>query len=46
LRARKAIRAVGVAYGVCEVPAVPYEEHDQSLDAIVTERETIVVRRG
>ena len=46
LRARKAIRAVGVAYGVCEVPAVPYEEHDQSLDAIVTERETIVVRQG
>jgi 5-formyltetrahydrofolate cyclo-ligase len=44
LRASKMIRAVGVAYGVCEVAAVPYEAHDQSLDAIVTERETIMVR--
>jgi 5-formyltetrahydrofolate cyclo-ligase len=44
LRASKTIHAVGVAYGVCEVAAVPYEAHDQSLDAIVTERETIFVR--
>ena len=44
LRARKPIRAVGVAYGVCEVAAVPYEAHDQTLDAIVTEQETIFVR--
>ena len=43
LRAMKAIHAVGVAYGVCEVAAVPYEAHDQSLDAIVTEQETIFV---
>jgi 5-formyltetrahydrofolate cyclo-ligase len=43
LRAMKTIRAVGVAYGVCEVAAVPYEAHDQTLDAIVTERETIFV---
>ena len=46
LRARKIIRAVGVAYGICEVAAVPYEAHDQILDAVVTERETIVVRAG
>ena len=30
LRAMKTIHAVGVAYGVCEVAAVPYEAHDQS----------------
>ena len=44
LRATKTIHAVGVAYGVCEVAAVPYEAHDQSLDVIVTEQETIFVR--
>jgi 5-formyltetrahydrofolate cyclo-ligase len=44
LRAMKTIHAVGVAYGVCEVAAVPYEAHDQSLDVIVTEQETIFVR--
>jgi len=43
LRRLKAIRAVGVAYGVCEVASVPYEAHDQLLDAVVTERETIFV---
>ena len=41
LRAHKRIHAVGVAYGVCEVAAVPYEAHDQTLDSIVTEQETI-----
>ena len=40
----KPVHAVGVAYGVCEVAAVPYEAHDQSLDAIVTEQETILFR--
>jgi len=44
LRSTKTIHAVGVAYGVCEVAAVPYEAHDQCLDAIVTEHETIFVR--
>jgi 5-formyltetrahydrofolate cyclo-ligase len=43
LRAMKGIHAVGVAYGVCEVPAAPYEAHDQTLDAIVTEQETILI---
>jgi 5-formyltetrahydrofolate cyclo-ligase len=42
LRATKAVHAIGVAYGICEVAAVPYESHDQTLDAIVTERETIL----
>ncbi len=44
LRSIKRIHAVGVAYGVCEVAAVPYEAHDQSLDVVVTEHETIFVR--
>lgn len=44
LRATKPIHAVGVAYGVSEVAAVPYEAHDQSLDAVVTEQETILFR--
>jgi 5-formyltetrahydrofolate cyclo-ligase len=44
LRATKRIHAVGVAYGVCEVAAAPYEAHDQTLDVIVTEHETIFVR--
>lgn len=42
LRAIKPIRAVGIAYGVCEVAAVPYEAHDQSLDAMLTDQETIL----
>ena len=43
LRALRPVHAVGVAYGVCEVAAVPYEAHDQSLDAIVTEQETFLI---
>jgi 5-formyltetrahydrofolate cyclo-ligase len=42
LRAVKPIHAAGVAYGVCEVAVVPYETHDQSLDAVVTDQETIL----
>jgi 5-formyltetrahydrofolate cyclo-ligase len=42
LRAMKPVHAAGVAYGVCEIAAVPYEGHDQSLDAVVTEQETIL----
>jgi 5-formyltetrahydrofolate cyclo-ligase len=42
LRAMKPVHAIGVAYGVCEVDAVPYETHDQTLDAVVTEQETII----
>jgi 5-formyltetrahydrofolate cyclo-ligase len=42
LRAMKPVHAAGVAYGVCEIAAVPYEAHDQSLDAVVTEQETIL----
>jgi 5-formyltetrahydrofolate cyclo-ligase len=42
LRAIKPVHAVGVAYGVCEVAAVPYEAHDESLDAMLTDQETIL----
>jgi 5-formyltetrahydrofolate cyclo-ligase len=42
LRAMKPVHAIGVAYGVGEVAAVPYEAHDQTLDAMLTERETIL----
>lgn len=42
LRAMKPIHAAGVAYGVCEIAAVPYEDHDQRLDALITEQETIL----
>jgi 5-formyltetrahydrofolate cyclo-ligase len=42
LRAMKSVRAAGAAYGVCEIAAVPYENHDQTLDAVVTEQETIL----
>jgi 5-formyltetrahydrofolate cyclo-ligase len=45
LRAIKSIHAAGVAYGVCEIAAVPYETHDQSLDAVVTEQETILFHK-
>ena len=41
LRATKRVHAAGVAYGVGEVAFVPYETHDQTLDAVVTEQETI-----
>ncbi|MGI3902919.1 MAG: 5-formyltetrahydrofolate cyclo-ligase [Janthinobacterium lividum] len=37
LRRLKPIRAVGVAFAVQEVGAVPTEPHDQPLDALVTE---------
>jgi 5-formyltetrahydrofolate cyclo-ligase len=42
LRAIKPVRAVGVAFGVCEVAAVPYEAHDESLDAMLTDQETLL----
>jgi 5-formyltetrahydrofolate cyclo-ligase len=44
LRARGRIHAVGVAYSVCEVEAVPDEPHDQRLDFILTESELIDAR--
>jgi 5-formyltetrahydrofolate cyclo-ligase len=45
LRAARPIRAVGVAYSVCEIAAVPDEAYDEPLDFILTEREWIAARR-
>ena len=41
LRALKKVTAIGVAYAGQEIDAVPYEEFDQRLDWIMTEKETI-----
>jgi 5-formyltetrahydrofolate cyclo-ligase len=40
LRASKKVTAIGIAYAGQEVDAVPYEEFDQRLDWIMTEKET------
>ena len=44
LRAMKPILAVGTAYSVQEVPAIPEEPHDQRLDLVITETEWIDCR--
>lgn len=38
LRAAGRVTALGFAYGAQEVPALPVDDHDQRLDAVVTER--------
>jgi len=42
LRAQKEITAIGVAYAAQEVLYVPNDDHDQPLDFVVTEKDTIV----
>ncbi|WP_363347684.1 5-formyltetrahydrofolate cyclo-ligase [Methylocystis echinoides] len=42
LRSRKQVTAIGVAYSCQETDHVPTEPHDQRLDYLLTERETIV----
>jgi 5-formyltetrahydrofolate cyclo-ligase len=44
LRARKRIVAIGLAFAVQEVAAVPASAHDERLDFLMTERETIDFR--
>ena len=44
LRVRGPVRAVGVAYSVCEVDRIPDEPHDQRLDFVLTESELIDAR--
>jgi 5-formyltetrahydrofolate cyclo-ligase len=46
LRALKPIVAVGVAYGVAEIAAVPEGPHDQRLDYVLTESELIEIKGG
>jgi len=41
LRPRKKIVVIGLAYACQEAEAIPTEPHDQKLDYILTERETI-----
>jgi 5-formyltetrahydrofolate cyclo-ligase len=41
LRATRAIPAIGIAFACQEIERVPHEPHDQPLDIILTERETI-----
>ncbi len=45
LRSKRRTIAVGVAYAVCEVEAVPAEPHDETLDYILTEIELVKVAR-
>jgi len=44
LRAKKPIVAVGIAYAIQEVPAVPTTPRDARLDLVLTEREVIDFR--
>jgi 5-formyltetrahydrofolate cyclo-ligase len=46
LRARKPVVAVGIAYAVQEIAAVPAAPHDAALDLVLTEREIIDLRGG
>lgn len=45
LRAKGTVTAVGLAYAGQELPELPAEPHDQALDAILTEKEYIPVRK-
>jgi len=41
LRAQRAVAAIGIAFACQEIERVPHEPHDQPLDIVLTERETI-----
>ena len=44
LRARKPVTAIGIAFAAQEIPRVPATEHDERLDLVLTENETIDLR--
>ncbi|WP_448203376.1 5-formyltetrahydrofolate cyclo-ligase [Azospirillum sp. sgz302134] len=46
LRAIRPVLAVGVAFAAQEVDAVPCADHDERLDWIITERETLRISHG
>jgi len=46
LRKQKAILAIGIAFAVQEIAAVPATPHDAPLDLVLTEREVIDLRRA
>jgi 5-formyltetrahydrofolate cyclo-ligase len=45
LRARKPVTAIGIAFAVQEVPAVPATARDERLDLVLTENEVIEIKR-
>lgn len=45
LRAQRPTIAVGVAYAICEVEAVPDEPHDEPLDYVLTDAELMRIAR-
>ena len=45
LRNKGKVAAVGLAFAGQELPEIPTEPHDQALDAILTEKEYIPVRK-
>jgi 5-formyltetrahydrofolate cyclo-ligase len=45
LRAERPVLAVGLAYAAQEVDRIPRQPHDQTLDAICTERAYIAPRK-
>jgi 5-formyltetrahydrofolate cyclo-ligase len=45
LRSKRRTIAVGIAYAVCEVEAVPAEPHDEALDYVLTDSELVKVAR-
>jgi 5-formyltetrahydrofolate cyclo-ligase len=44
LRARKPVVAIGIAFAIQEVPAVPATPRDERLDLLLTEREVIATK--
>ncbi len=46
LRAKKAVTAIGIAFAAQEIPRVPAMEHDERLDLVLTENETIDFRKS
>jgi 5-formyltetrahydrofolate cyclo-ligase len=46
LRARKPVFVIGLAYAGQEIAELPHEDHDERLDAILTEAEYIEVAQG
>ena len=46
LRAVKTITAIGIAFAVQEIPQVPATQHDQRLDFVLTEKETIAFSKA
>ncbi len=46
LRAARAISVIGLAFSCQEVPQIPLDPHDQSLDAIVTEKGVIFAMKA